>query len=148
MNKLTVSFDKITIYNNSKNYNEYISSNNIIDVNNISFEIKFDDKFINKFSKRYEITNKTNNLTFEIERALFSDTGFYAIVKTVGDNTDFILEDVNKNIFIATKLLLKVNPESNSYYYLLTSNLPIEKNSYITIQNKVDNSQYINLKIE
>ena len=147
MNKLTVSFDSIIIYDNSKNYNEYISGKNIINVNNISFEIKLDDRFINKSSINYEINNQSQDIPFEVERALYSDTGFYAIIKTNESNLKIMLEDSNNKTYNCNRVLVKASIKDNIYYYLINSNIPSRSRESITLRDKNDNSKIIKLKI-
>ena len=147
MNKLKVIFNNIVIYN-SENYNTYVLDNNKINVNNVSFEIKLDDKFINKSSKRYKIEDKEENISFEIERALYSDTGFYAIIKTHENNINLLLKDTNNKIYPYFKLLLNVTDENDYFYYLITANIAQEYSNLIILQNKKNSSGFINLKIE
>ncbi len=148
MNKLTVSFDSIIIYDNSKNYNKYRTNENIIDVNNISFSITLDDRFINKSSKKYEINNQTQDIHFEVERALYSDTGFYAIIKTKENNIDITIEGSNRKSYSCTRLLLNITDEDDNFYYLITSNIVQEYSNSIILKDHNHNLEVIELKIE
>ena len=147
MNNFKISFNSIVIYN-SKDYNTYVPYNNKIDVNNVSFEIKLDDKFINKSSKKYEIDNQDGNMSFDIERALYSDTGFYAIIKSNENNINIVIENSNHKIYNCNYILVTASIKDNIYYYLINANIPIEDSNCITLQSKDNMSKKIRLEIK
>ena len=138
MNIFTITLNSIALYTQ----NDDIKTNsNKYSFNSVSFDIELDDKFKNKTSHTYSIVSQSDNLSFEVEKAIFSDTGFYAIIKTKDDYIEFLLEDGNKNLYNYSIRLLR--KKANQYTFLITSNIPNENSNKINLLNKKDTSQKV-----
>lgn len=126
-NTLNINFSKIHIGS--------ISSTDKITINsttNLSIDLL--DKFVN----RHYYTYSTNNAN--IEKAIITETGFYAIVNSNIDskNLNAKLIDENGNKFNCYPINLSYNSNSNSFQKLITCPLDNIQNSKLTliIRNK------------
>ena len=93
---------------------------------------------------QYSISNPNDTSSFSVEKALYSDTGFYAIVKSK-ENTDFIIEDNGSIQHKASKRLLNLYDSDNNFYFLIFANISIENNYSVIIKSKKDKSQSLEL---
>lgn len=100
---LTICFSKLVLYNDTA-----IGTNEIIINTNVSLDIALDSKFVNRTNQLY-ISNSEN-----IEKAIVTETGFYAIFKSNYDK----LIDVN--------LIDHFNNTYKCYSYLLDTETPFE----------------------
>lgn len=130
-NKLKFRFSKLTLYN---------SDNGNLDKMDINFEpkeiiIEIEDKFINRNSIQYEIINKNEiqNLDYNIEKALMTDTGFYAVVTTDSTKLKFIMANENGEKFNCSNLCLTIT-DDNKYLFLITSE--VQGDTIYIINNK------------
>ena len=140
MKSLKIHFSKIVLYTSSHDINAYT----ITLPEEITFNIDLEDKFINKSSVQYSISNPNDTSSFSVEKALYSDTGFYAIVKSK-ENTDFIIEDNGSIQHKASKRLLNLYDSDNNFYFLIFANISIENNYSAIIKSKKDKSQSLEL---
>ena len=142
MNEININFSKIVIYGDEgKNITVNLPER-------ININIKLEDKFVNSESQVYSIDIQNTTDTFQVEKAVFSETGFYAIVKCKEGNTQFILEDSNSKSYKTSRTLLNIYDEDNNFYYLINVNIEENAKERIIIKNKKNNSEFAELLIK
>lgn len=135
---LEFNFSKVVLYND-KNPNQ----NKIIDIDNKNFSIEINEKFISENKKNIKLEIEKNRDNMIVKKAVITETGFYAVIKTNNHNVKLKLnsEDFSK---ICEKQLLYVEPEKNEFTFLIYSIIDENKKEY-TLS---DNNTFIRLKIE
>ncbi len=120
-NKLIFKFSKIVIYNT----NWYSPKETYIDIKPKEFTIDINEKFINRTRIEYEILDKgnTENCDFSVKKAIFNDTGFYAIITSNSSKLNFTITDSNGKKYDCNKRLLSFEPVTRTLSFILFSNI-------------------------
>ena len=142
MRNLEIHLNKLVLYTSSHDINAYT----VNFPKEISFSIELEEKFTNKSSVNYSISNPNNTNSFSVEKAMYSDTGFYAIVKSKED-LDFIVEDVNNTKYKTSKRMLNIFDEDNNFYHLIIANISSDNKASVILKNKKAKSEFIKLDI-
>ena len=132
MKKLEITFSKVMIYNS----NNPSKDSKIINENEKKIYIDIDEKFINTNTIEY-ITEYEDNNKYNIQKAIITETGFYAIIKSKSMDVNFTLEidEYYKNK-CNYRLLSSYNSEE-IYYYLILSDIKLEDNyKQLVLKNK------------
>ena len=136
--EINISFSKIIIYGDRGSH---------IEVNcedTINIKIPLEEKFIDKTSIEYDIPiSKTE--TFEIQKAVLTDTGLYAIIKTSKGKPEFIIEDADGNIYQCERNLINLYDEENNFYYLIVSEINEDNYRELFLINKKNKSEAVEL---
>lgn len=132
--KLNISFSKITLYKGE----EPDKSITIINDNRINISIDIDEKFINRNVSKY-VQNDTDD-KYNIQEAIITETGFYAIIETTENNIDFILKNENNEYKCSYRIMNVKYAEKVKYYHLILANIELEDASeQIILQNENKN---------
>ena len=139
INTLVFEFSEIVIYNDKKPEHNFK-----VNMDPVEFRIKLDEKFINQSKKLYDIQYEKNNNNIIIDKAIITETGFYAIVKT---NTHKLKLRLYINDFSdkCERTLLYVNPEEKEYQFLIYTPL---KDTDIEKMVLKDKNTICNLKLK
>lgn len=119
MSNLNISFSEIILYND-KNPNIGRKSINEKEIN-ISIEI--DEKFINR--NVIEYVQESVDEDYNIQKAIVTDTGFYAIVKTKNSQINFTVRANNKKYRCNYRILDKDYREG-IYYHLIMVDIELQ----------------------
>ena len=135
---LEFNFSKVILYNDKNP-----SQNKTINMDNKNFSIEINEKFIGQNKKDIKLEIEKNRDNMIVKKAVITETGFYAVIKTNNHNVKLKLnsEDFSK---ICQKQLLYVEPEKNEFTFLIYSIIDENKKEY-TLS---DNNTFIRLKIE
>lgn len=129
---LDVSLTTIHFLNRSFLGNETISDISA----NANFKIKLSDKFINRNYTTYTSESP------EIEKAIITETGFYAIVhlNKLANSDHFYLIDENNTSYECYKNIVNYYDDSYSISYFITS--PFSNSDCKTLKLVIDNNEY------
>ena len=132
MKKLEITFSKVMIYSS----NNPSKDSKIINENEKKIYIDIDEKFINTNTIEY-ITEYEDNNEYNIQKAIITETGFYAIIKSKNMDVNFTLEiDEHYKHKCSYRLLSSYNSEE-IYYYLILSDINLTDNyKQLLLKNK------------
>ena len=139
INTLAFDFSEIVIYNDRKP-----EHNLKVNIEPVEFCIKLDEKFINQSKKVYDIQYEKNDNNIIIDKAIITETGFYAIVKSNIHKLELRLY-TNNFSYMCERTLLYVNPEKKEYQFLIYT--PLEDTSIEEMVLK-DKNTICNLKLK
>lgn len=107
--KLNIEFSQLTLSKKS-----ILGKNKLTSINaNINYQIDLAEKFINRHSTAYVSSNE------KLEKAIVTETGFYAIISNIGANINSIyLVDENKNSYDCYFSPI----DDNDFKYIFVSN--------------------------
>ncbi len=118
--KLNISFSKLTFYTKKIHKTINVSTN---------FQIQPDSKFNERKSIIYNSDSK------EIQKAIITSTGFYAIIQTPKHEIpDINLIDENENKYKCTSYMLSSNNNENILEYIVICNIRDTNNKSLKLQ--------------
>ncbi len=132
MKKLEITFSKVMIYSN----NNPSKDSKIINETEKKIYIDIDEKFVNSSTIEY-IAEYENNNEYTIQKAIVTETGFYAIIKSKNMDINFTLEIGEDYKHKCSYRLLSSYNSEKIYYYLISSNMNLTENyKQLTLKNK------------
>ncbi len=124
---LKFDFSRVVLYNDKNP-----SYNKTIYMDNKNFSIEINEKFISQNKKDIKLEIKKNRDNMIVKKAVITETGFYAVIKTNNHNVKLKLSS-EKFSKICEKQLLYVEPEKNEFTFLIYSIIDENKNVIGTI---------------
>ena len=138
MNELNLSFKKIVIYGKRGKRTE-IELDNVVNIN-----IILEEKLKNRNSKSYEFT-PIKYEKYELIKAEYLDTGFYATVKSTTLDIDFIIQAQDGNIYQTSKTFVNISDKEHNFYYLVIADIKKENSKELLIMNKKKKNESVRL---